>query len=258
MRLRRAWVGRACFTTPESLSMNLAIFDIDGTLTESVAVDEICFVQAFRDVLGIERINTNWLNYSFQTDSGLALEICRNHLGRDPVEAEINRLQSRFIELLNAAVEGTGQRMREVPGASVLMCRLEANHGWHVAIATGGWKVSARFKLASVGLPVDVFPWANADDALDRVDILRTAIRRAGQHYGQDAFDKVVYIGDGVWDVRAAKALDIGFLGLAPSNKSGRLVDEGASCVLADFSDPVQVVKCLESLANTKRPSRKG
>jgi beta-phosphoglucomutase-like phosphatase (HAD superfamily) len=28
--------------------MNLAIFDIDGTLTESVAVDELCFVKAFR------------------------------------------------------------------------------------------------------------------------------------------------------------------------------------------------------------------
>jgi hypothetical protein len=55
--------------------MNLAIFDIDGTLTESVAVDEVCFVQAFWDVLGIERINTNWLDYNFQTDSGLALEI---------------------------------------------------------------------------------------------------------------------------------------------------------------------------------------
>ena len=42
--------------------MNLAIFDIDGTLTESVAVDEVCFVQAFRDVLGIGSINTNWLD----------------------------------------------------------------------------------------------------------------------------------------------------------------------------------------------------
>jgi hypothetical protein len=52
------------------------------TLTESVAVDAVCFVQAFRDVLGIERINTNRLEYSFQTDSGLALEICRKHLGR--------------------------------------------------------------------------------------------------------------------------------------------------------------------------------
>jgi beta-phosphoglucomutase-like phosphatase (HAD superfamily) len=49
--------------------MNLAIFDIDGTLTESVAVDEACFVQAFRDVFGIKWINTNWLEYNFQTDA---------------------------------------------------------------------------------------------------------------------------------------------------------------------------------------------
>jgi beta-phosphoglucomutase-like phosphatase (HAD superfamily) len=35
--------------------MNLVIFDIDGTLTESVAVDEVCFVQVFRDVLSGDR-----------------------------------------------------------------------------------------------------------------------------------------------------------------------------------------------------------
>ena len=52
-----------------TLTRSLVIFDIDGTLTESVAVDDFCFVQAFRDVLGIERINTNWLEYQFQTDS---------------------------------------------------------------------------------------------------------------------------------------------------------------------------------------------
>jgi phosphoglycolate phosphatase-like HAD superfamily hydrolase len=231
--------------------MNLAVFDIDGTLTESVAVDETCFVQAFRDVLGIERINTNWLEYTFQTDSGLALEICRHHLGRDPSDVEINELQSRFVQLLCAAVEGTGQPIREINGASVLLRRLEAHARWHIAIATGGWKASARFKLASAGLPVDAFPWANADDALDRVDILRTAIRRAGQHYGADAFKKVVYIGDGVWDVRAAKALGIGFLGLAPDSKAERLLEEGASCVLPDFSDPVQVAECLEAVART-------
>jgi phosphoglycolate phosphatase-like HAD superfamily hydrolase len=39
------------------------------------------------------------------------------------------------------------------------------------------------------------------------------AIQRAGHHYGQGAFEKVLYIGDGVWDVRAAKALGIGFVG---------------------------------------------
>jgi beta-phosphoglucomutase-like phosphatase (HAD superfamily) len=107
--------------------MNLAIFDIDGTLTESVAVDEVCFVQAFRDVLGIERINTNWLEYNFQTDSGLALEICRNHLGRDPSGVEISRLQARFIHLLCAAVKERGQPMREIPGASAPLKLLVAH-----------------------------------------------------------------------------------------------------------------------------------
>lgn len=92
-------------------------------------------------------------------------------------------------------------------------------------------------------------PWANADDALDRVDILRTAIGRAEQHYGQDTFEQVVYVGDGVWDVRAAKALGIGFLGLATDKKAGRLVEEGASCVLPDLSDAVRVVECLEAVA---------
>jgi phosphoglycolate phosphatase-like HAD superfamily hydrolase len=237
--------------------MNLAIFDIDGTLTESVAVDEVCYIQAFRDVLGIEHINTNWLEYSFQTDSGLALEISRNHLGRDPSGAEISRLQSRFVALLGAAVEATGQPLREIPGASALLHRLEAHPGWHVAIATGGWKVSALFKLASAGLPVDGIPWASADDAYDRVEILRTAIGRASQHYGQDAFEKLVYIGDAVWDVRAAKALGIGFLGRAAGNKAGRLVEEGAPCVLPDFSDPVWVGECLEAVArNALRESQ--
>jgi putative acetyltransferase len=236
--------------------VNLAIFDIDGTLTESVAVDEVCFVQAFRDVLGIKRINTDWLEYNFQTDSGLTLEICRNHLGRDPSAAEIRRLQDRFVELLCAAVEEAGRPIRQIPGAAPFLHWLRAHARWHVAIATGGWAVSARFKLASAGLPLDGLPWASADDALDRVDILRTAIRRAGKHYAQDTFGKVIYVGDGVWDVRAAKALGIGFLGLATDNKAGRLVKEGASCVLPDFLDPVRVSECLEEVA--RNPIREG
>jgi beta-phosphoglucomutase-like phosphatase (HAD superfamily) len=229
--------------------MNLALFDIDGTLTESVAVDERCFVQAFRDVLDIGPINTNWLDYPFQTDSGLALEICRQHLGREPGGAEISRLQRRFAELLGAAVAEAGQAIQEVPGAAALLRRLAAHPRWHVAIATGGWSVSARFKLASAGLPVDAFPWASADDALDRVDILRTATRRAEERYGPEAFEKVVYVGDDIWDVRAAKALGTGFLGLAAADKARRLLAEGASCVVTDFSDPVHVVRCLEAVA---------
>ncbi len=229
--------------------MNLAIFDIDGTLTESVAVDELCFVQAFREVLGIGQINTNWLDYRFQTDSGLTLEICRLHLGRDPDGAEIKRLQARFAQLLCAAVAGTGQPIREIPGAAALLHSLRAHCRWRVAIATGGWSVSARYKLASASVVVDSFPWSSADDALDRADILRAAIERARQKYGQEAFEKIVYVGDGVWDVWAAQALGIGFLGVAADTKARRLLEEGALCVLPNFSDLLRVHNSLELVA---------
>lgn len=226
--------------------MNLVVFDIDGTLTESVAVDDLCFVQAFQDVLGIGSINTDWLAYRYQTDSGLTLEICRKCLGRDPSGGDIRRLQARFVELLCAAVQRAESAIREVPGAAALLHSLGVHHRWRVAIATGGWAVSARFKLASAGLVVDGLPWANAKDGLDRVDILRTAIERAGQACGQDAFEKVVYVGDGVWDVRAAKALGIGFLGVGSGNPAERLATEGASFVVPDFSEPMQVSRYLE------------
>jgi hypothetical protein len=53
----------------------------------------------------------------------------------------------------------------------------------------------------------------------------------------------------------AAKALGIGFLGLAAGDKAGRLEEEGASCVLPDISDPVRVGECPEAVA--RRPPRR-
>jgi len=235
--------------------MNLAIFDIDGTLTESNDIDDACYVQEFEDVLGIRGINTNWLDYRYQTDSGLAVEICRQHLDRDPAIAEIGKLQFRFVELLALAVH-SGQPIREVGGAAAALRRLGRSPRWKTAIATGGWREPAQFKLASAELRIDGLPWAHADDALDRVDIIQIAISRAKQRYGQFAFDRIVYVGDGVWDVRAASILGIEFLGIAAGDKAARQIEEGAICVLPDFSDLVQLSACLELASRNRRSAQ--
>jgi hypothetical protein len=117
--------------------MNLAVFDIDGTLTESNEIDDVCYVRAFGDVFGIQGINTDWLDYAYQTDSGLAVEICKRHLDRVPCEAEVGQLQTRFVELLRAAVSA-GQPIREVRGASAVLRWLGTHPRWEAAIATGG------------------------------------------------------------------------------------------------------------------------
>ena len=39
--------------------MHLIIFDIDGTLTETIKIDEECFVRSFKDVFGFADIDTD-------------------------------------------------------------------------------------------------------------------------------------------------------------------------------------------------------
>ena len=43
--------------------MHLVMFDIDGTLTETMKVDEECFVRSFKAVFGFADINTDWSHY---------------------------------------------------------------------------------------------------------------------------------------------------------------------------------------------------
>jgi hypothetical protein len=40
--------------------MHLVMFDIDGTLTETMKVDEECFVRSFKDAFGFADIGTDW------------------------------------------------------------------------------------------------------------------------------------------------------------------------------------------------------
>src|SRR5947208_3271372 len=83
--------------------MQLVIFDLDGTLTQTTSVDAECYVRALADEAGIERINTRWSDYVHVTDSGITEQIFLEHRGRAPTPDELARLQRRFVTLLEAA-----------------------------------------------------------------------------------------------------------------------------------------------------------
>ncbi|MGH7457378.1 MAG: HAD family hydrolase, partial [bacterium] len=130
--------------------MKLAIFDIDGTLTQTNHVDSICFVQALADEFGIDAIDTNWANYPHTTDSGIMRHIFLERFARLPSTQERARFRRRFVNLLEAARAKAPESFHEVPGATAALQRLRANADWVVAIATGGWRVSALFKLSQI------------------------------------------------------------------------------------------------------------
>src|SRR5207248_9339257 len=115
---------------------NLAIFDIDGTLTETNAVDEICFVQAFANAHSITEINTDWIQYQHVTDSGIMFQIFHERLGRPPVDGELQNYKSCLVNLLETHRSRDSSLFTEISGASRALVRLSQETGWAVALAT--------------------------------------------------------------------------------------------------------------------------
>jgi phosphoglycolate phosphatase-like HAD superfamily hydrolase len=224
-------------------SSRLAVFDIDGTLTDTNAVDDECFVEAVGGVLGIDAAALDWSEAPHITDTGLLRWLAERHRGRLPELHEMDAVQSRFVESLREAAQVTPERFQSVAGAQSVFGELRTR-GWHVAVATGGWQASAVLKLRAIALDVDDLVFASSSDAETRVEILLLARQRARVRFG--ALDRVVSVGDGIWDVRAAAQLGWPFVGIGTGAAAGRLRAAGASHVLPDLTDIAGLCSALE------------
>ena len=128
--------------------------------------------------------------------------------------------------------------IQATPGACELLAELE-NADHPVAIATGGWTPSARFKLSRSGIDWEKVPSAFACDAHPREQIISLAIDRAARLHRctPEDFGRIVYVGDGVWDLKASRALGLSFVGIASGDRAGQLRASGAETVFEDFED---------------------
>jgi phosphoglycolate phosphatase-like HAD superfamily hydrolase len=226
--------------------MRLVIFDIDGTLTQTMNADAECFVRSLSDVWGFTDVDTDWSRYKHATDSGVFREIYEGRVGRLPSPDEIARFREHFVGLLARA--SSEAPFTAVAGAALLLSRLAASKEHRVALATGTWLDSARLKMASAGLCYDNYPAASSDDAVDRESIVKLSMQRAAKRYG--SFDSTVYVGDGIWDARVCRRLGIPFLGVATDGRAARLTAEGAVRVFPDFSDTDSFLSTLHETGN--------
>jgi phosphoglycolate phosphatase-like HAD superfamily hydrolase len=224
--------------------MKLVVFDIDGTLTRTNEVDDECYVRAFEEELGFTGIDRDWSTYPSFTDTAIARELYARHQGREPGVEEIERVRRRFFALLESAFARAPHRFTEIPGAAEALRRLRRSPGFRVALATGAWETSARLKLRAAGLEVDGLPLATSDVSPLREEVVRRAIALAEAEAGP--FESVVSIGDGLWDLQVARALGLGFIGVASGERAERLRRAGAGVVIESFLDWEEFIKELE------------
>jgi len=195
-------------------------------------IDEECFVRSLAEIHGFIGVETDWSRYKHTTDSGIFYEIHLARTGRLPSDAEVSHFQRHFIALLKQASHTS--TFAPITGARQMLADLSASTRYRVSIATGGWRDSARLKMASAGMCFDDHPAASADDAHDRESIMKISIQRAIERHGA-SFSKTVYVGDGVWDARACRTLGIPFIGIGSGERAAlRLLTIGDRTVLRD------------------------
>lgn len=217
--------------------MKLAIFDIDGTLTETNEVDDKCFVEAFAASHGLIEIETDWTKYKHVTDSGIVSEVIETKLNRTANKNDFIAFKKKFIEKLTNAAEKDKSAFAEIRNTAQMLKKLQGEKRWAIALATGSFYDSAILKLKTAKIDFIEFPIATADDAVSREEILQIAIKKSLAHYGQKNFEKIISVGDGVWDLRTAKNLNLDFIGIAKGEKAEHLQNEGAAFIIENFED---------------------
>ena len=227
------------------MTRGVVIFDIDGTLTRTNGVDEACYAQAVHDVLGVSGISTDWSSYRHSSDNGILHEIIETHCKRAPTGRDFRAVRSRFIELVSIRSRRDSEGWEEVAGAREILRELPSM-GWTIAVATGGWGPSALRKLECANISTSSIAFACADHAFARLDIIRWALRAAVGVVKSSSIP-VVYVGDGVWDIQAARAGGYGFVGIGHGERASRLVAAGSQFVMSDYLDRSRFEHALTS-----------
>lgn len=184
------------------------IFDVDGTLVDSDALDGKLFLQAVGDVLGEVTFRDDWVDYPHVSDAGILADILHDN-GFAPGTGLEQKVRDRFGALISSALSEAP--CQALPGAPEVTAQLATRSQTALGVATGGWGHTARAKLVSAGFNTGAWTIASSDDHHERTSIMRACLARL-----PEKGERTVYFGDGLWDLRACEDLGWAFVGVGP------------------------------------------
>lgn len=194
------------------IKKDLLVFDIDGTLTDTVAIHQQAFIKALQ-ALGIQSFNTAFATYQHHTDSHIAKVIYESAIGQPFDQSLIERFENTLYEEIKQAT------IKEIKGGKKLIEKLERHTDFGICFATGSLYKPALLKLERVGIAFDPLQLVASNQIEERENIVTQAIKNAKKHYQTSHFDRIISIGDGLWDLVTAQNLNLDFIGIGTTNQ---------------------------------------
>lgn len=192
--------------------MNLIVFDIDDTLTKSEFQHQLAYVNTMKE-FSITKIDKNWGAYKHHTDSYILKKNYENNSQNKFQFSFITDFENRMTELLL-----TLKKVSEIEGAKNFINYISNKIDYAMAFATGSLLKPAFVKLNQAGINYNKELVVGSNNIYDREGIVKEAIERAKKFYNVKTFDSIISVGDGIWDLKTAKNLDLHFIGIGLKN----------------------------------------
>ncbi len=228
------------------MSSTLVIFDVDGTLVYSERRDSKSFASAYKEVFLKEFPTIDWSQFKHVTDTVIFNSTFEKQFGRRVEEYEFLNFKKLYLSLLSESRRQAPHHFKEVPSARECIDRLRSD-GFEVAVATGGWEDPARLKLSHANIDGSSIKLSGADGKVTREEIINAAI-----HQVKDdgvSIERIVYIGDAVWDVQTTARMNMDFIGVRWRGDLEVLHREGANTVIQDYRDYDGFLSAIERAA---------
>ena len=178
----------------------LIVFDIDGTLTESVEIHQKGFVNALTQ-LGVKKIDSNFKAYKHHTDSFIAKVIYEKDKNTLFSDIEIGKFEAHLLNFIQ------NYPIAEITGAKKTVEQIEDETDFGICYATGSLLKPAKYKLDSIGLKCNREQLIASNNIEDRESIVLKAIESAKSFYKTEKFERIISVGDGLWDLKTAQNL---------------------------------------------------
>ncbi|MEU8817658.1 HAD family hydrolase [Actinoplanes sp. NPDC048796] len=211
------------------------LFDVDGTLVDSTYLHTVAWWEALR------QRGADVPMAAIHRAIGMGSDNLLDHLLGPSRDHGQDEESSTAHDVLYGA---WWERLRPLPGAAELL-RAVAGRGLAVALASSAQAAELEH-LRRVIDADDVITAATSSADAERTkpapDILQAALDQSGIDPAS-----AVFVGDSVWDVKAAAKVDIPCIGLACGGTSaGELKEAGAIEV---YEDPAALLSALDKSA---------
>lgn len=229
------------------MSVRLLLFDIDGTLVDTLGAGRAALAVAMESVYG-ETGPIDTFDFHGRTDPAIVRGLLRAAGWSDArIDERLDETWEAYLAALDAELGRRDGSVRPCPGVERLLTALEGDERFAVGLVTGNVAGGARRKLAAAALADHFRFGAYGSDSERREDLPPIAAARAERVFGRP-FDlpSAVVIGDTPEDIRCARANGARALAVSTGRHTlGELERHGPEAMLETLSDTERVIRVL-------------